>query len=54
MSGLLGPRYTKPGLQAEKDLAHHKYKKKIARTVWLYRIQLEGSPSSLYSFCNLW
>ena len=27
-----GPRYTKPGLQAEKKRAHHKYKKNIAMT----------------------
>ena len=48
----LGPKYTKPGLQAEKNRAHHKYKKNIAITdclVILY--QLEGSRSSLYSIC---
>ena len=28
----LGPRYTKPGLQAEKKRIHHKYKKNIATT----------------------
>ena len=28
----LGPRYPNPGLQAEKDRAHHKYKENIAMT----------------------
>ena len=28
----LGPRYTKPGLQGEKNRAHHKYKQNVAMT----------------------
>ena len=28
----IGPRYSKPGLQAEKERAHNKYKKNIAMT----------------------
>ena len=40
-----GWRYTKPRLQAEKKTSTP------WQTVWLHCIQLEGSPSSLYSFC---
>ena len=32
MIGLLGPRYTKPGLQAGKNRAHHKYKQNTEMT----------------------
>ena len=47
----LGPKYTNPGLHAEKktELTINTKRIKQWRTVWLYCIQLEGSPLSLFS-----
>ena len=55
LSGRLGPRYTKPGQQAEKNRARHKYKKKMAMTDCLIILHPAWKKSVVAIFClYLW